>query len=144
MAHVFTYRGRRDGHTCLALVMGANSAGLDVGEGARGRGLILSHGICIHADGASGRAYLCCALGSMVVKTENVHLSLRLVAASSQGLTGVLMRQPSTPSLTAGIAGCCVQSAWQSDERMIWRAGRKGEVETDEEVDALGTGAGRW
>jgi hypothetical protein len=34
----------------------------------------------------------------------------------------------------------CDQSAWQSDERTYWRAGRKGEVETDEEADTTGDG----
>jgi hypothetical protein len=130
-------------HSDWVLVVGVNNASFD-GEGARGRGLTLSHGICIHADKAAGWAYLYCAMGSLAMKTNNMYLSPSLASVSHRDLTGILMRRPTTSSLTAG-NDCVLHSiGLASDERTIWMPGRKGEVETDEEADTTGDGgAGR-
>jgi hypothetical protein len=113
-------------HSDWVLVVGVNNASFD-GEGARGRGLTLY-----------------CAMGSLAMKTNNMYLSPSLASVSHRDLTGILMRRPTTSSLTAG-NDCVLHSiGLASDERTIWMPGRKGEVETDEEADTTGDGgAGR-
>jgi hypothetical protein len=56
-------------------------------------------------------------------ENQQCDLSPRLAPVSHRGCTGILMRQPTTSSLTRGLPVFCIQSAWQSDKRTIWKAG---------------------